>query len=564
MELTRGKLSVLSLMFLTMPLFAGGECVWQENGVCICEETFSGGTHPLDIVSDSCGGAIVVWADNRGGYERICAQRVDSCGNILWDTDGVIITTDGIELIALEPYAVSDDNSGVIVTWSYFGGIYAQRVDSTGQTLWGDNGIVVRYPMGGDSIADYPSIVADGQGGEIIGWVENYYPGPIYWFLYLQRIDNDGTPMWGSHGFLVTSETSAHYPAMVSDQKGGLVINWGDYGNEDCDMYAQHIDSLARETWDSGGVPICTTYGIQAGGPISSIGKEEWVIVWVDTRNVDWDIYSQKISSDGTSQWTINGNPVCTASHRQWGVKLATDENGYIIFCWTDERSGTYYEIYAQRVDTTGVFLWDYNGTYISTMADTTVERTRLRLKIVEDKKGGIILAWKDHRYDNWDIYSQRVDMNGVLQWGIEDLPVCTTMEDQYWGPVITTDGSGGAIIAWGDLRGSSNVYVQRVIDVEEGIEEDRFTEGTNIFSIFSMTNPCSNPVIKYSVGKASRISLKVFDITGRLIETLVDEIQDRGYYTIMYETSTLTSGIYFLNINMEDFSSTKKFLVIK
>ncbi|WP_290663779.1 T9SS type A sorting domain-containing protein [Ignavibacterium sp.] len=74
------------------------------------------------------------------------------------------------------------------------------------------------------------------------------------------------------------------------------------------------------------------------------------------------------------------------------------------------------------------------------------------------------------------------------------------------------------------------------------------------------------NPLtkIRYEVPIKSKISLKVFDILGKEIMILVDQIQDAGYYEIDFNASGLSSGIYFSRLESDSFMKTIKMSLVK
>ncbi|MFN3694802.1 MAG: T9SS type A sorting domain-containing protein [Ignavibacterium sp.] len=74
------------------------------------------------------------------------------------------------------------------------------------------------------------------------------------------------------------------------------------------------------------------------------------------------------------------------------------------------------------------------------------------------------------------------------------------------------------------------------------------------------------NPLtkIRYEVPIKSKISLKVFDILGRELINLVDQIQDAGYYEIDFNASELSSGIYFSRLESDSFMKTIKMSLVK
>ncbi|MBI9071063.1 MAG: phosphodiester glycosidase family protein [Melioribacteraceae bacterium] len=69
---------------------------------------------------------------------------------------------------------------------------------------------------------------------------------------------------------------------------------------------------------------------------------------------------------------------------------------------------------------------------------------------------------------------------------------------------------------------------------------------------------------IKFTVFKGNRVNLKVFDMLGKEIKILVDEYKSAGDYSINFNASGLTSGLYFYRINIGDYSNTKVMALLK
>ncbi|MCC7159583.1 MAG: T9SS type A sorting domain-containing protein, partial [Ignavibacteria bacterium] len=74
--------------------------------------------------------------------------------------------------------------------------------------------------------------------------------------------------------------------------------------------------------------------------------------------------------------------------------------------------------------------------------------------------------------------------------------------------------------------------------------------------------NPTTN--IKFGLPNAGNVKLVVFDILGREVTTLVNEYKIAGIYTVDFDASMYSSGVYFYRIESGDFSQTKKMLLIK
>ncbi len=74
--------------------------------------------------------------------------------------------------------------------------------------------------------------------------------------------------------------------------------------------------------------------------------------------------------------------------------------------------------------------------------------------------------------------------------------------------------------------------------------------------------NPITN--ITYSLPKSSNVILKVYDVLGREVTTLVNEEKHAGAYKVIFNGSNLPSGVYFYRIQAGGFVSTKKFILMK
>lgn len=74
------------------------------------------------------------------------------------------------------------------------------------------------------------------------------------------------------------------------------------------------------------------------------------------------------------------------------------------------------------------------------------------------------------------------------------------------------------------------------------------------------------NPVtsINYAIPKLGLVSMKVYDILGREMVTLVNEVKTPGYYTVDFDASNLGSGVYFYKIVSNDFTDIKRMILIK
>ncbi len=91
---------------------------------------------------------------------------------------------------------------------------------------------------------------------------------------------------------------------------------------------------------------------------------------------------------------------------------------------------------------------------------------------------------------------------------------------------------------------------------------------GNNVKS-YSLAQNYPNPfnpttTIQYSLANTGNVSLKVYDILGREVATLVNGRQTAGEYTVQFNAANLASGIYFYRLQAGDFVQTKKMMLVK
>ena len=74
------------------------------------------------------------------------------------------------------------------------------------------------------------------------------------------------------------------------------------------------------------------------------------------------------------------------------------------------------------------------------------------------------------------------------------------------------------------------------------------------------------NPVTKitYTLPKTGNVLLKVYDILGREVTTLVNEVKQPGIYNVEFNASNYASGVYFYSITVNDYTAIKKMVVVK
>jgi hypothetical protein len=227
---------------------------------------------------------------------------------------------------------------------------------------------------------------------------------------------------------LCTATGEQDYPTSVSDGAGGVIVAWVDYRNGNADIFAQRIPADGVPLWTADGVALCTAAGDQLGPAIVADNAGGAIVTWQDFRSgTDFDIYARKISAAGTVQWTSDGVALCSATGSQWNPILVTDGGTGAIVAWQDQRSGSNDDIYAQRILTDGTVNWTVNG-----VALCTATNWQGNIAAAADGAGGAIVTWDDCRSGSYDIYAQKVSAAGAVPWTANGVALCTATGAQF------------------------------------------------------------------------------------------------------------------------------------
>ena len=397
------------------------------------------------------------------------------------------------------PQIIPDGQGGAIITWEdrrhEQTDIYAQRLNAAGTPQWAGNGVPVCEGWFNTFSAQ---IIPDGQGGAIITWVD-LRSGTSD--IYAQRLDAAGVLKWWPTDVAVCKAGDAQVsPQIIPDGQYGAIITWEDRrsaASSGSDIYAQRLDAQGAPQWagwGGNGVPVCAVGNDQICPQIMLSLQSVAVITWQDNRSgTNWDIYAKRLLSSGAAAWPGNGVPVCTVGNDQEYPQITSDGQVGTILAWEDRRSGTNYDIYAQRLSGLGAPQWPGNGVPVC-----IVGNEQEYPQITSDGQYGAIITWEDRRSGTSNIYAQRLDAAGAPQWAGNGVAVCAVGNDQI-SPQIISDGQGGAVIAWQDYRSWPNcdIYAQRLAEGYTFYFAEGYT-GSNFNEWLTLQNPNDAPTVAH------------------------------------------------------------------
>ena len=69
---------------------------------------------------------------------------------------------------------------------------------------------------------------------------------------------------------------------------------------------------------------------------------------------------------------------------------------------------------------------------------------------------------------------------------------------------------------------------------------------------------------IRYQIPSSGHVSLRVYNILGQEVRTLVDRIVDEGHHVVTWDASDMASGVYFYRLTAGEFTDTKRMVLMK
>ena len=191
-------------------------------------------------------------------------------------------------------------------------------------------------------------------------------------------------------------------------------------------------------------------------------------------------------------------------------------------------------------------------------------------------------ILWQRH-LDNYSGLSMKLNQNDdiFISMGGFTIVKYTLLGDHVWtishresgwenGPSFFDIYEDGSVFITGRMTQfvNSKITYSRLVTVKflEDIEDQITNSQVFSYKLFqNYPNPFNSETkITYNIPDIAFVSLKVFDLKGNEIKTLINERASPGKYEINFDAKELSSGLYFYRLNAGDFCTVNKMLIIK
>ena len=600
-----------------------GNKLWAPNGLLVSGNSQSTSLVDWDLLVDDNNNAIVAFTDTRNsGNLNPFVYAISPNGNFLWGANGVDLnpTAD----FQANPKLAKTNDGNIVVAWiisSTRTQVGLQKISPAGTKLWGTNPIILQSATEG---LNYPDVVTSDSGGVILFHTATTGSFPAQTVkLRAKKINSSGTVSWNVNIQDLGRIAAFTTPRVYSDKNNGGFIAWHDDRNFDNlqSAFVQRVSSGGSLYFPVDGAEASLIAGRNKFNPVIAFGDSANAsyIFWMETEpNQNQNgISGQKLSANGTRQWTDNAkifkdlSAPFTASINYLNSEMG-NRRAYLFYL-EGNGSGLNDKVEGFACDANGNFLWPGNFTILSNPTSD-----KMHMVSTVDVYKNCKLAWGDNRLDASGIYAQDINPDGELgnsvvpvelvsftasvfnsnnsvklNWitatelnnsgfEVERLKIINEISEE-WVNIGFVSGNGTTTEAheysFVDENISSGKYSYRLkqIDLDGSFTYSNEVEvDLNLPQTFILEQNYPNPFnpttrIKYSIPnfalggvQGSQVVLKVYDVIGNEVVTLVNEEKPAGNYEVNFNSSSLPSGVYFYKLQAGTFKEIKKMMLLK
>ena len=402
----------------------------------------------------------------------------------------------------------------------------------------------------GGSDYDYAySVQQTTDGGYIVAGYTASFGAGLEDF-YLVKTNTSGAPLWTrTYGGSFREEANS----VQQTADGGYIVagRTESFGAGSYDFYLVKTNSQGDTLWTRtyGGSSTDVAYSVRqsADGGYIMAG-------WTNSFGAgEYDFYLVKTNSQGDTLWTRTYGGI--NYDRAYSVQQTTD-GGYIVAGYTWSFGAGGYDFYLVKTNSQGDTLW--TRTYGGRDWDNAYS-------VQQNADGGYIVAGHTLSFGAGirDFYVVRTNSQGNTLW---TRTYGGSMGDEAYSVQQTADGGyivAGYTSSFG--AGSYDFYLVKTGPDVSKAEPARNGIPSEYILYPNFPNPFNpSTQMAYALPKTGKVSLKVFNLLGEEVATLVQGMQSAGTHTALFDGSGLPSGIYLCRLESEDFIQTKKMVLLK
>ena len=509
---------------------------------------------PTSVAIDGSGNVYVTGSSTGLGtsYDYVTI-KYDASGNQLWATRYNGSGNGYDEARAL----VVDRTGNVYATGiSYGSGSYDYatiKYDASGNQLW-----TARYNGPTNSSEDWPKALAiDGSGNVYVtGWSEGLGSSSDYATI---KYDATGNQLWAAR-YNGPGNGYDEARALVVDSSGVVYVTGGSTGlGSDWDYVTIKYNASGNQLWvgryngPGNSIDVAEDLAVDGSGNVYVTGASEG-------SGTSYDYATIKYNASGNQLWVARYNAV-NSLDIAWALAVDGSGNVYV----TGESHDASIDYATIKYDVSGNQIW------VTRYSGTRSFSTNFAVALAVDGSGNVYVTGRSSGSGNdLDYATIKYNASGNEMWVARyNVPAYNS----EWTPIpvsepariLVVDGSGNVYIVARSEGSGWSIY----ITIKYIQQLSSVVEIPGMLQQYSLEQNYPNPfnpstTIKYSIPTTSIVSIKVYDILGREVATLVNEQKTAGNYSVQFNGNNLASGVYLNKIQSGNFVDTKKMILLK
>ena len=466
----------------------------------------------------------LVWENNFNRYpgknDFAQASTIDYQGNII-TTGYTILSTNNTDFVT-----VKYDSNGVLKWYRDYSGA-GNGIDQPKGITTDEGGsiYVTGYVTNSSSGQDWVTVKYNADGNQL--WVSQYNGGA-------SGTDN-------ANAIALDHENNVFVCGSVNESASGADAALIKYDNSGNQLWVKKITGAGNFTDEFRKIKVDDAGNVYVSGIIySETSKDDYLIM--------------KFDNSGNELWQRTYNGTGNNFDRVNAMSVRGDK-----ICVTGESlgTGTLFDFVTIEYDSAGNQLWaaSYNG---------SINRSDKALAIATDSTGNVFVTGESSvTASNIDMITLKYDPSGNQQWLLH-----------YGSTGNGTDRPAGIAV-----NEKEEVYVTATAYSQANNQDIltlKYSQSTGISepvfivpSEFNLYNNFPNPFnpttsIQFDIPVDSKVQLKIYDITGREVHTLVNEIRKAGHYTESFDGTNLASGVYIYRLVSGSIVKSRMMVLIK
>jgi len=471
---------------------------------------------------------------------------------------------------ALSPFFDFDSNGKIHFVWQNFqkkdNSVYYVCLDSIGN-------IVINRRKISSTLASATPTLAIKNNNVFCVWEDRIsLEASFFKTFIIGKILKDGKDYtneieiddWG----IVPTDGFRRIPTAICHNDTILYTVWCGGGSQsnpmlgDLDIYAQKLlfDSTLRKTTLLNYVLNNNSLKVNEYAPsvIKKMSNSGYLVNWIEKDSVNkWNIAG--ISCDDSLKPNSSKIIFKHFDTLQYNYisKPATIQmkNGNVLIVWEKDTTNYRANIYFQEFTKDGISVGNtekVNEKYAYAASSVVADI---------DSEGNFIIIWED----GINLIAQRY-FPSMSKIG-SNFRINTTQTQQGDIYPCVRLRNGKIFTAWERfISGNPSVWMN-ILDFNNptNVVEEQEQIPQMYFLSQNYPNPFNpSTTIEYSISSNANVKIVVFDLLGRQVKIIVDEIKSIGRYKIKFDASDLPSGVYFYRLQANEFLQTKKFVLLR